>query len=352
MAGTAPSGGIIAVDAMGSDLGPAEVIAAIRLALDGEGAAGNILVVGDRAVLDPLVAAVGLEGDPRVSVVHASEVIQMDEKPLLAIKRKKDASMVRAIELVKAGDAHAVVSCGNTGALMACATLKLRPMEGFDRPALAAAIPHKTGHFILVDAGANPDADPEHLVHNAILGSNYCKTLLGIKTPRVGLLTIGTEEGKGNKLITETHERLKRIGDVILYSGPIEGFHVFADHVDVVVCDGFTGNVLIKTCESLVAMFKDVLKDELSRNPLRMAGAALSSGAFKALKSRFSAENAGGGAPLLGLRGYVLKAHGSSDRIAMNSAIRSAGGLIKRDMNHLNEADIALANERLAAPTV
>jgi len=350
MAGTAPTGGIIAVDAMGSDLGPSEVIAAVRLAFEGGGAVDNVVLVGDQAVLDPLIATAGLDADPRISVFHASEVILMEDKPMLALKRKKDASMVRAIELVKAGQAHAVVSCGNTGALMACATLKLRPMEGVDRPALAAVVPHKTGHFLLVDAGANPDADSEHLIHNAILGSNYCKAVMGIKTPRVGLLTIGTEEGKGNKLITETHERLKRIGDVINYSGPIEGFHVFADHVDVVVCDGFTGNVLIKTCESLVDMFKGFLKDELRKNPLRMAGALMSAGAFKALKRRFSAENAGGGAPLLGLRGYVLKSHGSSDRFAMSSAIRSAGGLIKCDMNHMNETDIAQAHERLAAP--
>lgn len=349
MAGTAPTGGIIAVDAMGSDLGPQEVVAAVCLALKSEAAFGKIILVGDQAVLDPFLQVEGIAGDPRVSVFHASEVILMEDKPMLALKRKKDASMVRAIELVKAGEAHAVVSCGNTGALMACATLKLRPMEGVDRPALAAVVPHRSGQFVILDVGANPDADPEHLVHNAILGANYCKAVLGVARPRVGLLTIGTEEGKGNKLITETHEQLKRIGDVIEYSGPIEGFQVFADHVDVVVCDGFTGNVLIKTCESLVSMFKDTLKAEMSRNPLRMAGALMTSGAFKAVKRTFSAERAGG-APLLGLRGYVLKAHGSSDRHALNGAIRSACGLIKCDMNHMNEADIALAHARLASP--
>lgn len=349
MAGTAPTGGIIAVDAMGSDLGPSEVVAAVRLALEGEGAVDSVVVVGDRGIVEPLLSTAGLSGNPRVSFFHASEVIEMDDKPMLALKRKKDSSMVRAIELVKAGQAHAVFSCGNTGALMACATLKLRPIDGADRPALAAAIPHKTGRFLLVDAGANPEADPEHLLHNAILGSNYCKAVLGMRSPRVGLLTIGTEEGKGNKRITDAHDMFKRVGDVIRYSGPIEGFQVFANHVDVVVCDGFTGNVLIKTCESLVDMFKDVLKDELRKNPVRMAGAILSTGAFRAVKRRFSAENSGGGAPLLGLNGYVLKAHGSSNRLAMASAIRSAGELVKCDMNHMNIADLALAHERLAA---
>jgi glycerol-3-phosphate acyltransferase PlsX len=350
MAGTAPTGGIIAVDAMGSDLGPSEVIAAVRLALEGAGAVDNVVVVGDRAIVEPLLSTAGLMGNPRVTVFHASEVIEMDDKPMQALKRKKDASMIRAIELVKSGQAHAVLSCGNTGALMACATLKLRPLEGIDRPALAAAIPHKTGRFLLVDAGANPEADPEHLLHNAILGSNYCKAVFGMKSPRVGLLTIGTEEGKGNKRINDAHEMFKQVGDVLQYSGPIEGFHVFANHVDVVVCDGFTGNVLLKTCESLVDMFKDVLKDELRKNPVRMTGALLSAGAFKAVKRRFSAENAGGGAPLLGLNGYVLKAHGSSDRLAMASAIRSAGGLVKCDMNHMNVADLSLAHSRLGVP--
>lgn len=351
MAGTAPSGGIIAVDAMGSDLGPPEIVAAVRLALYGQGAPAGIMAVGDQAVLRPLLNSAGLGDDPRVSVVHASEVILMEDKPLLALKRKKDASMIRAIEQVKSGQAHAVVSCGNTGALMACATLRLRTLEGVARPALAAAVPHKTGYFLLVDAGANPEADPDDLVHNAILGSNYCRAVLGIETPRVGLLTIGTEEGKGNKLVNATHERLKRIGDVIRYSGPIEGFQVFADQVDVVVCDGFTGNILIKTCESLVTMFKDTLKDEMRRNPVRMAGALMTAGAFKAMKRRFSAENSGGGAPLLGLRGYVLKAHGSSNRHAVRSAIRSAAGLVNCDMNQLNTSDMARANERLAAST-
>ena len=179
---------------MGGDLGPAEVVAAVRLALDEVHALPPITLVGDEAVLGPLLERAGLAQHAAVGVLHASEVITMDDKPLVAWKRKRDASMVRAIELVKSGAAAAVVSCGNTGALMAGGTLRLRMIEGVDRAALAAVIPRDGGHFILIDVGANPEATAEHLLHNAILGSHYARVVLGITRPRVGLLTIGTEE--------------------------------------------------------------------------------------------------------------------------------------------------------------
>src|SRR6186997_664242 len=202
MVSTSGSAGRIAVDAMGGDLGPGEVVAAVKLALSQPGIS-PITLVGDQAVLAPLLAQAGLGRSSRLSIHHASEVITMDDKPLNALKRKKDASMVRAIELVKNGEAGVVVSCGNTGALMAGGTLRLRTMEGVARPALAAICPREGGHFVLIDAGANPEAKPEHLVHNAILGTHYCRVMLGVKSPRVGLMNIGTEEGKGNALITE-----------------------------------------------------------------------------------------------------------------------------------------------------
>jgi glycerol-3-phosphate acyltransferase PlsX len=343
-----PSGasGRIAVDAMGGDLGPGEVVAAVKLALQSH-AINPITLVGDEAVLDPLMREIGLVRSARLSVHHASEVITMDDKPLNALKKKKDSSMVRAIELVKNGEAGVVVSCGNTGALMAGGTLRLRPMEGITRPALAAICPRQGGHFVLIDAGANPEAKPEHLVHNAILGSHYCRVMLGVKQPRVGLMNIGTEEGKGSTLINETHESLRRLGSLINYAGPIEGFHVFAEHVDVVVCDGFVGNIMLKSWESLVKFFSNMLKEELQANPVRANGALLSKGAFNALKERINPERYGG-APLLGLNGNVLKAHGSSNRRAFRSAIQAANEMVKADMNQLIEADIARANEQLS----
>ncbi|MES2694629.1 MAG: phosphate acyltransferase PlsX [Verrucomicrobiota bacterium] len=351
MVTTSGSAGRIAVDAMGGDLGPAEVVAAVKLALAQPTALNPITLVGDEAVLKPLLADAGLELGPRLALHHASEVITMDDKPLNALKRKKDSSMIRAIELVKSGEAGVVVSCGNTGALMGGGALKLRTMEGVSRPALAAICPREGGHFVLIDAGANPDAKPEHLVHNAILGSHYCRVMLGVKEPRVGLMTIGTEEGKGNALITETNEQLKRIGSLINYAGPIEGFHVFAEHVDVVVCDGFVGNIMLKSWESLVKFFSSMLKEELQANPMRATGALLSKGAFNALKERINPERYGG-APLLGLNGNILKAHGSSSRRAIKSAISAANEIVKADMNQHIEADINRANELLAQPAL
>ena len=341
--------GRIAVDAMGGDLGPAEVVEAVRLAVNRTEGLNPITLVGDEAILLPLLAKAGLNDRARVSVYHASEVITMDDKPLAGLKRKKDSSMVRAIELVKDGHARVVVSCGNTGALMACGTIKLRTMDGIARPALAAIVPREGGHFVLIDAGANPEAKPEHLLHNAILGSHYARVMLHITHPRVGLMTIGTEEGKGNALITETHELLKRASDIINYAGPIEGFQVFAEHVDVVVCDGFVGNIMLKSWESLVKFFTTMLKEELKANPMRSAGAILSKGAFSALKERVNPERYGG-APLLGVRGNILKAHGSSNRHAIRSAILAANAIIKADLNHRIEPDIARANALLDTP--
>jgi len=334
---------------MGGDLGPAEVVLGVKLAFAREAQLDPITLVGDQAVLEPLIHESGLKLGPRLAIFHASEVVTMDDKPLMALKKKKDSSMVRAIELVKNGDAGILVSCGNTGALMAGGTLRLRMMEGVNRPALAAVVPREGGHFILIDAGANPEAKPEHLVHNAILGSHYCRVMLGVASPRVGLMTIGTEEGKGNALITETNDQLRRLGNLINYVGPIEGFHVFAEHVDVVVCDGFVGNIMLKSWESLVKFFSGMLREELQANPLRAAGALLSKGAFNALKERINPERYGG-APLLGLKGNILKAHGSSNRLAISSAILAARAIIKADMNHRMETDIARANELIAGP--
>lgn len=341
--------GRIAVDAMGGDLGPAEVVAAVKLALNQYHSLSPITLVGDEAVLTPLLKRAHLTHHPKLSVQHAPDTITMDDEVMLAIKRKRDSSMLRAIELVKTGAASALVSTGNTKILVAAGTLRLRTLEGVERPALAPVIPRDKGHFILIDAGANPEARSDHLVHNAILGSHYCRMILGVTRPRVGLMTIGTEEGKGNALISETHEALKRLGDLVNYVGPVEGFQVFFDHVDVVVCDGFVGNICLKSWESLSKFFSALLKDELRANPVRAAGAFFAQGAFDALKSRIQPERYGG-APLLGLRGTVLKAHGSANRQAIKNAIRDASEFIRVDFNHRIEVDVGRANALLQQP--
>lgn len=333
----------IAVDAMGGDLGPSEVVEAVKLAHHEIPDLGKLILVGDEAVLEPELKRLSLSTNPAIEIHHASEVIGMDEKPLQSIKRKRDSSIVRAIELVKQGEAAALISCGNTGALMAGGTIRLRTLAGVDRPALASVIPNQKKHFILIDAGANPESRPENLVHNAILGSIYSKIALGVESPRVGLLTIGTEEGKGNELTHQTHELLKRIDGIIDYSGPIEGFQVFDNWVDVVVCDGFVGNILLKTCESLFHTLKDYLTEELTRTPIRKLGALLAMGAFKEMKQQLNPDSYGG-APLLGLKGNILKAHGSSNRIAIMNAIRIGNEMIAHNMNEHILDEIAKAN--------
>jgi glycerol-3-phosphate acyltransferase PlsX len=345
------SAGRIAIDAMGGDLGPAEVVVAAQLALADSRLSCDLTLVGQPALIEPLLQQHGLASHARLRLHPASEVITMEDKPLKALRAKKDASMVRAIELIKAGEAGAVVSCGNTGALMAGGTLRLRTLDGIDRPALAAVIPRANGYFILIDAGANPEAEPRHLVHNALVGSHYARVMFGVDRPRVGLLTIGTEEGKGNALSTATHEILKRCGGsgLINYVGATEGFQVFTDHCDVAVCDGFVGNLLLKSWESLSKFFTSTLKAELNANPVRMAGAALSSGAFKALKARMNPDRYGG-APLLGLKGNVLKAHGSSNRHALHAAIIAADKVVRADFLHRVAQDTAAINALIEAP--
>lgn len=335
----------VAVDAMGADRGPGEVVAGVKLALNAlKKGETHILLVGQQDVLVPLVKQHGLDSDNRVQILHASEVIGMDEKPSKSIKQKKDSSLIRAIESVKEGRCQAAVSCGNTGSLMAGGTIKLRPMAGVERPALASVWPSRDQHFVILDVGANPQTKPEHHVHNAILGSHYCRSVLGREKPRVALLSIGTEESKGHELIQQSNELLKALGGIINYIGPIEGFDVFDNKADVVLVDGFTGNVLLKTCESLFSVLKQMIKDEIMRSTVRKMGALMMKGAFADVKERLNPDKFAG-APLLGLKGNVLKSHGSSNAEAIASAIRAASIVVKHNITAASAEDIAKANE-------
>ncbi len=335
---------------MGSDMGPEEVVAGAVLAVERGHALEGVILVGDDAILQAILDRLGLSDDDRFRVFHASEVITMTDKPIQSLRSKKDASLVRTVELVKLGSAIAAVSCGNTGALMACATLRLRPLEGISKPALASVWPSKDNHFVVLDSGANPQCKPENLVQYAVLGYNYAKDALELQNPRVGLLSIGTEEGKGNDLVNETHPLLKRLGEQINYIGLVEGFQLFRNEVDVVVTDGFTGNVILKSCESLWKMLAAVVTEEVKRNPLRMAGALMAKGAFTGAKHRLDPDRFGG-APLLGLRGNVLKAHGSSNREAIAHAVRIASRVVKRQLNQHIREDIARAGSVLHLTT-
>jgi glycerol-3-phosphate acyltransferase PlsX len=334
----------IVVDVMGGDHGCEVVIGGVKDALEADASITSLHLVGNEPEIKKARRSVGLN-DSRVHVLHASEVLTMEDKPLEGIRRKKDSSMVRAIELVREGKADAVISPGNTGALVA-GSMKLRRLEGVERPALAARMPSRTRDFVLIDAGANPVCEPTHLAQFAVMGSIYAREILGQKNPRVGVLSNGSEESKGNDL---TREAARLCGLLDLnFIGYVEGFHLFDDAVDVVVADGFTGNVVLKTSESLGYAMMHLLKMELTKTPMRKFGAMLSQKAFRNLKKRLDPE-VYGGAVLLGLNGIVIKTHGSSRARAITNAIRIAAEEIRHDINQKLALEIARANEKLAA---
>jgi glycerol-3-phosphate acyltransferase PlsX len=334
----------IAVDVMGGDHGCAVVIGGVKLALAADPRITSLLLVGQEDKIRPALSATGLT-DPRAQIVNASEVLTMDDSPVEGIRRKKDSSMVRAIDLVRDGKADAVISPGNTGALVA-GSMKLRRLEGVERPAITVRMPSRSGDFVLLDAGANPVCEPQHLAQFAVMGDIYAREILGIAKPRVGVLSNGSEESKGNELTREA-SRLCALLD-LNYIGYVEGFDLFNDAVDVVVADGFTGNVVLKTAESLGSAMMQMLKTELVASPLRKFGAFLSRGAFRSLKRRIDPE-VYGGAVLLGLNGNVIKAHGSSGERAIMNAIRVAAEEVRHGLNEIILHRIAAANERLAA---
>jgi len=343
----APGGNCtIAVDTMGSDLGPTEFIRGLLYATEELGVDCEFKLVGKGRLLERLLKVRKFSIDPaKIHIHHASEVVSMQDKPIQALRKKRDSSMARAIELVRDGEADAMVSCGNTGALMAGGTLRLRPLDGVDRPALGIIIPSKGKPFVLIDVGANPESTGLNLMHNAVLGSNYAKAALGCQRPRVALLTIGTEEGKGNSLVNATHGYLQKIhGQVIDYAGPIEGFQIFEGKVDVVVCDGFVGNIVLKSSEALFNFIGGTIREEMIRNPKRKLGAALSKSAFRDMKVRLSPDQHAG-APLLGLKGNILKSHGSSNYIAIGNALRIAREVVTHDMIDSISSDINQAND-------
>jgi glycerol-3-phosphate acyltransferase PlsX len=329
---------------MGGDNGCEVAIEGVKQALDADRAIRTLFLVGNEAEIQQARKTSRLD-DSRVEVVHASEVLTMDDKPLEGIRRKKDSSMVRAIELVRDGKADAVISPGNTGALVA-GSLRLRRLDGIERPALAARMPSRTNDFVLIDAGASPVCEPIHLAQFAVMGSIYAQEILGRKNPRVGILSNGSEETKGNDLTRVAARLCSQLN--LNFIGYVEGFDLFDDAVEVVVTDGFTGNVVLKTSESLGRAMMSRLKEELTSTPLRKLGALLARDAFRDMKNRLDSE-VYGGAVLLGLNGIVVKVHGSSRERAMMNALRVAAEEISHGVNQMISLQIARANERLAA---
>lgn len=334
----------LAVDVMGGDYGCGVAVRGALQALKTSRSISELYLVGDQGdiegALEPSSA-----GDARLKVVHASQTVTMEDDPLVALrKRKKDNSMLRAVDLVRENRAEAVVSLGNTGALVATSTIRLRRLKGVDRPAIATIIPSATQDFVLIDSGANPECKPLHLLQFAIMGNVYSRQVLHHPRPRVGILSNGTEPNKGNELTREAVKLCQRTD--LNFLGYVEGHDLFADRVDVVVTDGFTGNIVLKTCESMGRAIMALLKKELAAALFRRFGALLANGAFRKIKHRMDAD-VRGGAPLFGLNGTVIKAHGSSRERAIASAIGVAVEACRSDVNRLIQEEIAEALESL-----
>jgi glycerol-3-phosphate acyltransferase PlsX len=335
----------IAVDVMGGDHGCGVVIEGAKRALQDNKDITNIFLVGHQAQIHAALPKGGFR-DHRMRVVHASEVLTMEDRPAAAVRKKKDASIVRAAELVSEGKADALVSVGNTGGIFTAATFKLGRIPGVDRGGIATVIPTPDNEFVLLDSGANIECKPIHLAHFAVMGTIFSREVLGYKKPRVGILTIGKEETKGNELTLETFKLCKQLD--INFIGNIEGHDLFKSRVEVVVCDGFVGNIVLKTCESLAVGLFLMLKRELTASPHRQLGALLARNAFRAIKRRMDPDTHGG-APMLGFNRAVLKAHGSAREKAVANAIGTVARSLKHQVNETIAREIARANERLAS---
>lgn len=307
----------IAVDAMGGDHAPEEIIKGTLMAAEANPNV-QLILVGQEERIRPLLSDSKLKN---ISVYGASEVIEMDEHPANAVRKKKDSSIVVATKLVKRGDADAVVSAGSTGAQMAAALLGLGRIKGIERPAIATVLPTPEGGKLLLDVGANMDATPEQLCQFALMGNIYAKKILEISNPRVGLLNVGSEEGKGNELTQKTYPLLK--ASSLNFMGNVEGRDVPYGRADVVICDGFAGNILLKTLEGLAGVLFEQIKERITSNLVRKLGAlAVKPGLKEIAQMMDYAEY--GGAPLLGVNGISIICHGSSKAKAIMNAIRVA----------------------------
>jgi len=303
----------IAVDVMGSDLGPSAVIEGAMQA-SREFTDISLVLVGDEAVIRK-----ELPGSHNFEILHAPDVIGYDEQPTVAIKQKKNSSIVVGLKALKSGDAHGFVSAGSTGALLVGVFAYAKRQEGIQRPALCALLPTKKSFTLLLDCGANAEVKPSYLQQFGQLGAEYMKNCMGISNPRVGLINVGVEKEKGTPLYQEAYDMLEASG--LNFVGNIEGRDIPAGEVDVAVCDGFVGNVVLKLTEGLSKTLMGMIREELTSSVISFLGAILAKGAFRRLKKRFDYREVGG-APFLGLESLVVKAHGSSDALAIKNAIR------------------------------
>ncbi len=324
----------IAVDAMGGDLGPGVVVQGAVQALAALGASAELFLVGDRAQIEPTLGAA-----TTVQVVHAGEVITMEESPAAAVRRKPDSSIGVAIRMLKSGEVDAVVSPGNTGAVVSSALLGLGRLSQVQRPAIATLFPTEGPDCILLDVGATAECKPAHLLQFAAMGAVFARIRLGRERPRVGLLNIGEEPSKGNELAAAAHALLR--ASPLDFVGNVEGRDLLQGKAEVVVCDGFTGNVVLKFAESILGFTRGLLRNEIATSTRLRLGGWLMRPAFAAMRQRLDYQEFGG-APLLGVDGIVVIAHGKSSARAIESAIRATALLVE---NRLTERIAALLDD-------
>jgi phosphate acyltransferase len=323
----------IAVDAMGGDHGPSVVVEGAVAAVRESGA--SVILVGDATAVESEIRRSGAES-LAIEVRHASQVVGMGESPSHALRRKRDSSLRIAADLVRDGLASAFVSAGNTGAALAVSMFSIGVLRGVDRPAIAAVLPSLRGYTVLLDVGANVNPKPWHLFQFGVMGHVYARDILKVESPRVGLLSVGEEEGKGNDLTRETYEQMK--DSSLNFIGNVEGRDIYNGHCDVVVTDGFTGNVSLKTSESLAEMLSAMIREELTRDVRSRIAAALALPAFQRFRKRVDYTEMGG-APLLGIDGAAVICHGASPPKAIKNAVRVAAEWAKAGLNdHIKAA--------------
>lgn len=330
---------IITVDAMGGDYAPKEVVkGAVKAVYQLSGV--NIVLVGDKTIIEKELKNIGALSNPKISILHAEEAVGMDEHPSDIIRGKRKSSMHEGLKLVRDGDASAFFTAGNSGAAMAVAMVTLGLLEGVSRPAIGTILPasSREGRFFMLDVGANVDCRPEHLLTFAIMGTAYAKKVLRIKAPTVGLLSNGEEEGKGDMLTKSVYPILKEC-EGINFIGNVEAKALFRGEADVVVCDGFAGNIAIKASQSVANYMFQTLKKEIEASFIAKIGALLSKKAVLNVRRKADSSQYGG-APLLGVKGVCVIGHGSSNEIAISNGIRVAKETVMGKMNEAITEDV------------
>lgn len=344
----------LALDAMGGDNAPQINIDGAKLALQKLDSLEKIYLVGDETALKTACETAGLAGNPRVEIVHAPEVVTMEENGIMAVRQKKNSSMSIAVDLVKDGTCDAVLSAGNTGAAVAASTIKLRLLPGVERAGIISPLPSQHGYVLVSDTGANPDAKPSHLVGYAVMSALMAEYIYNRPNPNVAVMSNGTEDCKGSEFSKEAYALLRSLADKKLlpfrFTGNCEGHDLFETDLDVALTDGFTGNILLKSVEATAKAFVHWIKAGIKQSPIAMMGAMLMRGVFKNLGVRMSAD-AVGGCPLMGVRGVSIIAHGSANAEAIYNAIRMADGMCRNNINDKIVETMASINNALKQST-